>query len=251
MTIVTGFEYFPAGTGVVRCYVARPQSESAVPGIVAFSDIFQLTPSTRRAIDRIAGYGFIVVAPEIYHRLEPSATELAFDDAGRDRGMADAKRTTVAEFDADARALVMALGTDARVDASRIGAVGWCLGGHLAFRAALLPEVRATVCFYPTGLQNGELGADADAGSLARAAEVRGALLVIFGERDPHVPAAGREAVAAALQRAGVRHSVEIYDAEHAFMRDQGPRYDPERTDRAFARAAAFYREILGAQEIR
>jgi carboxymethylenebutenolidase len=244
VTIETEFEVIGTGPAAIRCYVARPKRTS--PGILAFSDIFQLTASTRRAIDRLAGYGFFVIAPEIYHRVEPPGTELPFDDAGRDRGIADAKQTTVAEFDADTQLLVTTLRADSRVDGARIGAVGWCLGGHLAFRAALLPDVRATVCYYPTGLQDGQLGADADAGSLARAGEIRGALLAIFGARDPHVPADGRAAVAAALARAGTDATVEIYDAEHAFMRDEGPRYDPELTDRAYARAAAFYREKFG-----
>ena len=75
-----------------------------------------------------------------------------------------------------------------RVAPGKIGAVGFCIGGHLAFRAAFQPDVRATVCYYATGLHDGKLGQDADAGSLARAKEIRGELLMIFGTKDPHVP---------------------------------------------------------------
>ena len=227
MTIETGFEDYDTAAGRIRTYVARPRAAGRWPGLVAFSDIFQLTPSTCRAVDRLAGYGFATFAPEIYHRLEPPGTALPFDDGGRERGLTDAKRTPVADFDADARAMFGMLRADERVDATRLGAVGWCLGGHLAFRAAFLPGVRATVCFYPTGVHDGALGADANAGTLERAGEIGGALAIVFGARDPHVPADGRAAVASALALAGTNAVVESYDAEHAFMRDEGPRYDP------------------------
>ncbi len=76
----------------------------------------------------------------------------------------------------------------------QLGAMGFCIGGHLAFRAALDPDVRATVCFYGTGIHDGKLGQDRDAGSLARAGEIRGKLLMVWGSADPHVPEAGRAA---------------------------------------------------------
>src|SRR4029079_1362304 len=84
------------------------------------------------------------------------------------------------------------------------GAAGHCPGGHIAFRAAMEPQVRATACWYATGLHDGKLGADPDAGSLNRAAEIRGALRRIFGPRDPHAPEDGRETIHHGLQEAGV-----------------------------------------------
>jgi carboxymethylenebutenolidase len=245
LKLETSFTDFRVGGSSMRTYLARPAAPGRFPAIVAFTDIFQLTGSSLRAIDRLAGYGFAVFAPEIYHRREPAGAALPFDDAGKLRGQADADGTAVADFDADARTLIAALGDDDRVDPGAIGVVGWCLGGHLAFRSALRADVRATVAFYPTGLQNGKLGADADAGSLARAAEIRGELLVIFGSSDPHVPEAARATIAAALASAGTRHTISLYDAEHAFMRDEGPRYDPELTDRAYAEAVAFFRRVM------
>ena len=246
MTIETAFTDFRVGGSSMRTYVARPRAAGRVPGIVAFSDIFALTGSTLRAIDRLAGYGFAVFAPEIYHRREPAGSAFAFDDPGKVRGQADADATTVADFDADARTLVAAIGDDDRIDPARLGAVGWCLGGHLAVRTALRPQIRATVAFYPTGLHDGKLGADANAGTLARFGEIGGEVLALFGERDPHVPGPARLAIANALAASGARHAISLYDAEHAFMRDEGPRYDPELTDRAFLEAATFFRRAFG-----
>ena len=128
----------------------------------------------------------------------------------------------------------------------KIGAIGFCIGGHLAFRAAFQPDVRATVCYYPTGIHDGKLGKDADAGSLARAKEIRGELLMIFGTKDPHVPEAGREIIDRALRESGVRYKILLYPAEHAFTRDEGPRYDPEATDQAFAETIHLFRTVFG-----
>jgi carboxymethylenebutenolidase len=244
--VVVSREYVdvPVGERRMRTFVAAPLSDDGPhPGVVFYTDIFQLTESSLRWAVRLAGHGFVVAAPEIYHRIEAPGTVLGFDDEGKRRGQADAEATTVADFDADIRAALDHLEGDPRVGA--IGAAGHCTGGHLAFRAAFDPRVRATACWYPTGIHDGALGADADAGSLARAAEIEGELLLIWGTLDPHTPQPGRELVRAALAQAGTRLEWIEYEAEHAFGRDIGPRYDPEATDSAFAATVAAFRAGL------
>jgi carboxymethylenebutenolidase len=105
--------------------------------------------------------------------------------------------------------------------------------------------VLATVCFYGTGIHNGKLGRDEDAVSLERASEIGGELLLVFGTLDPHVPEQGRAKITAALDRAGTKCAVHLYPAEHAFMRDEGPRYDPEVTDQAWAEMIQVFRRVL------
>jgi carboxymethylenebutenolidase len=233
---------------LMRAFVAAPKAEGSYPGILFYSDIFQLTGTMLRSCARLAGYGFVVAAPEIYHRLEASGTAIPFDDEGRNRGLDDAAKTPVADFDADCRATLDYLSTHKKVAAGQLGAAGFCIGGHLAFRAALQKDVRATVCFYGTGIHNGRLGQDADAGSLARAGEIGGELLMVWGTGDPHIPAEGRAIIEAGLQNAGVNFAQKFYDAEHAFMRDVGPRYDPEATDSAFADMVALFRKVFSGR---
>jgi carboxymethylenebutenolidase len=64
-------------------------------------------------------------------------------------------------------------------------------------------------------------------------------LLLIFGTRDPHTPEEGRVVIKRGLEEANVDFRWRLYDAEHAFGRDVGPRYDPEATDAAFAETVA------------
>lgn len=242
MVIDTSVVDLDVGGSPMRVFVGAPRDEGQYPGIICYSDIFQLTGPMLRACARLAGYGFVVAAPEIYHRLEAPGTAIPFDDAGRTRGMEHAAKTAVAEFDADCRATLDYLAAHPKVAAGRLGAMGFCIGGHLAFRAAMQPDVRVTTCFYGTGIHNGRLGKDADAGSLDRANEIRGALVMVFGTRDPHVPDEGRARIESVLRAARVNHRLRLFPAEHAFMRDEGPRYDPECTDLAFAEMIRAFR---------
>ncbi len=247
MVVTTGYEDIALAGSPMRTFVAAPKAEGEYPGIWCYSDIFQLTPPMLRTCVRLAGYGFVAAAPEIYRRIELPGTVIAFDDAGRTRGLEDAAKTPVADFDADCRAGLDWLGKHPKVARGKIGAIGFCIGGHLAFRAAFQPDVRATVCYYGTGIHDGKLGKDADAGSLARAKEIRGELLMIFGTKDPHVPEAGRETIDAALRKSGARYRTILYPAEHAFTRDEGPRFDPEATDQAFGEMIGLFRRVFQA----
>ena len=246
MIVKTAYTDIPLAGSPMRTFVAAPSAEGEYPGIWCYSDIFQLTPPLLRTCVRLAGYGFVVAAPEIYRRIEPPGTVIPFDDTGRIRGQQDAAKTPVADFDADCRAGLDWLSKHSKVVREKIGAIGFCIGGHLAFRAAFQPDVRATVCYYPTGIHDGKLGKDADAGSLPRAKEIRGELLMIFGTKDPHVPETGRETIDRALRDSGVRYKILLYPAEHAFTRDEGPRYDPEATDQAFAETIQLFRTAFG-----
>lgn len=242
MIVTTKYVSLAAGQNAMQTFIAAPNRDGKFPGILLYSDIFQLTAPTLRSAVRLAGYGFVVAAPEIYHRLEPRGTVIPFDDDGRDRGLADASRTSVAEFDDNCRAVLDYLNQHPNVEQGNLAAAGFCIGGHLAFRAALQPDVRSTVCFYGTGIHDGRLGKDENAGSLERASDIRGELLMVFGSLDPHVPVEAREKIRSALERAGTKFKMSVYDAEHAFMRDEGPRYDPEATDQAWEEMISFLR---------
>lgn len=231
----------------IRALVARPKGvPGRLPAVIAWSDIFQLTPPHVRMVTRLAGHGFWVVAPEIYSRLERPGTVHDFE-RDRQRALDDAALMQPEWIDEERRDLLDWMKTRRDVDPARIGAAGWCFGGHLAFRAALEPDVKATSCFYATGVHDGNLGAakKGRAGTLERVSAIRGTMLLVWGLSDPHIPASGRDAIHSALAAAGVRFEVRAYEAEHAFMRDEGPRYDPESTDRAFAEMIDHFRRTL------
>ena len=229
----------------MRVYVSSPAPVGQYPGILFYSDIYQLGNPIARLVDRIAGYGYVVAAPEIFHRLEPIGAAIAPDDLGRLRGNDNASRTAIADYDADAEAVLDFLKKDETVMPDRIGTMGFCIGGHLAFRAAFNDAVKASVCCYPTGIHSGKLG-KGTADTLKRVAELQGELFLLFGTLDPHIPEAGRTQIIQELVKTGVSHRISLYEANHTFMRDDGDRFDPVATDTAWAEITTFLHQVLG-----
>ncbi len=214
-------------TGPMRAHIVRPAAPGRYPGVVFYSEIFQITAPIRRTAAMLAGHGYIIAMPEIYHEFEPAGTVLAYDQAGSDRGNELKTTKELAAYDADARAVLDHL--TARPDCTgRLGAMGICIGGHLAFRAAMNADVLATACFYATDIHKGSLGKGMADDSLARAADIHGELLMIWGRQDPHISTEGRVKVLTRLNELNKRLSWHEVNGAHAFMRDEGIRYDPE-----------------------
>jgi len=248
MTVTDSTLDIATPTGPMRTYFYAPHEPTRTPqprpGLVLYSEIFQQTAPVRRLAINFASLGYLVAVPEVYHAHEAAGCVLGYDDAGKNRGNALKQIIPMSDFDADARAVVDAILKYPGCN-GWVGAVGICLGGHLAFRAALLPEVRATACFYPTDLHSGTLGKGGNADSLARAKEIRGELMMVFGRQDPHIPTAGRRMIYDALDAAGVWFTWHEFNAAHAFMRDEGERYDPSTARLAMNLAADLFSRCL------
>lgn len=212
--------------GAMRLHVFRPAVEGRFPGILFFSEIYQVTAPIRRLAAMIAGQGYVVAVPEVYHEYEPAGTVLHYDEAGTTRGNALKFSKPVAAFDADARASLAFL-RDHPACTGKLGTMGVCLGGHLAYRAALDPAVSAAACFYATDIHSASLGDGQADDSLTRMDELKAETLFVWGRQDPHVPFAGREIIRARLEAVGATYEWHEVNAAHAFLRDEGPRYDP------------------------
>src|SRR5262245_14178544 len=214
------------------------------PGVVLYSELVQQTPPIARLARRVAGRGFIVLLPEVFHEHEPAGTVLGYDDVGKDKGNRYKYDTRLSTYDADARAALDALKAFPGCN-GRLGTLGVCLGGHLAFRAALNADVSAAACVYPTDIHSATLGAGQKDDSLARCGEINGELLLVWGRQDPHTPFEGRLTVMKALHAAGVNYTWHEFNAEHAFMRDEGPRFDAEAADRCLELATDLFHRAL------
>jgi len=213
-------------SGPMRTHIVRPSAPGTYPGIVLYSEIFQVTAPIHRTAVQLAGHGYIVAIPEVYHEYEPLGTVLAYDQAGSDRGNALKTTKPLKNYDTDARAVLDYLPTRPHCN-GRLGVMGICMGGHLAFRTAFNPEVHGAVCFYATDIHAGTLGEGKHDDSLARAAEIQGELFMAWGRQDPHVPTEGRMKLLARLNDLNTRLNWHEVNGAHAFLRDEGPRYDP------------------------
>ncbi|MEO6244538.1 MAG: dienelactone hydrolase family protein [Opitutaceae bacterium] len=237
-------------SGPMRTCVFRPSAPGRYPGVLLYSEIFQVTAPIRRTAALLAGHGFVVAVPEIYHEFEPAGTVLAYDQAGADRGNALKTTKEIDAYDADARVVLAFLKTHATCT-GRLGVVGICIGGHLAFRAAMNPEVDAAACFYATDIHKRGLGRGMNDNSLDRIPEIKGELLMIWGRQDPHIPLEGRLKIQATLNAAGTHYTWHEFNGAHAFLRDEGHRYDPELALVCYRLAIDLFHRKLGEADVR
>ena len=212
-------------SGPMRTHIVRPSLPGRYPGLLLYSEIFQITAPIRRTAAFFAGHGYVVACPEVYHEFETPGTVFPYNQHGSDRGNELKYRKAVDAYDADATAALDHLASRPDTKAT-LGSIGICMGGHLAFRAAFDPRVKATACFYATDLHTASLGQGDD--SLARAGEIGGEMVMIWGRQDPHVSLEGRTKILERLNEAGTRFSWHEVNGAHAFLRDEGVRYDPE-----------------------
>lgn len=236
-------------TGPMRTYIVRPAAVGRYPGLLFYSEIFQITGPIRRTAAILAGHGFVVAMPEIYHEFEPAGTVLAYDQAGADRGNQLKTTKELAGYDADARAVLDHLAS--RPDCTgKLGTIGICIGGHLSFRAAMNPQVLAAACFYATDIHKRGLGKGMNDDSLDRMKQIKGEMLMIWGRQDPHIPNEGRRTVYNAMVDAGLNFTWHEFNGQHAFMRDEGPRYDPELARICYGLVIDLFHRKLGEGDI-
>ncbi|KAH9968945.1 dienelactone hydrolase [Russula dissimulans] len=210
----------------VRIFVISPKvpgyPQAKFPGVVVFSEIYQVTGPVERFAGQIASHGYVVACPSSFHEFE-GPEPIPYDVEGTDRGNKYKIEKEVAAYDEDAT-LAVDLLTSLPNCNGRIAATGMCLGGHLAFRAAFDPRVLSAVCFFATDIHSGTLGKGGD-DSLKRvqAGELtgKGELVMIFGKQDTHVPRAGRDLIRRILEDASVPVSFLEVQAQHAFIRDE------------------------------
>jgi carboxymethylenebutenolidase len=249
MLIKEDFVDLETPTGPMRTHRFEPAAGGPYPGVVLFSEIFQVTGPIRRTARLLASHGYLVAAPEVYHELEPLGCALAYDKEGTDKGNRYKVEKELAAFDADARVVIAHLKALPSCN-GRLGSIGICLGGHLSFRASMNPEIQAGVCFYATDIHKGSLGKGMNDDSLARSPALKAEMLMIWGKQDPHIPQEGRDLIYRAMTTAGVNFTWHEFNAAHAFIRDEGPRYNPALASICYAMVLELFARRLQANNL-
>lgn len=225
----TSFYDLTTPTGAMRVHRFLPK-EGEWPAVILYSEIYQMTDPISRLAARLACEGYEVLVPEVYHEYEPPGTVLGYDKDGTDRGNFLKFEKPVRAFDSDAKALIDSLLVRPEYRWKGIGTIGFCLGGHLAFRAALDARVSAAACWFPTDIHSATLGRGKDDDTLVRSGEIDAEILLIWGRQDPHVPAEGRRLIYDTLTEKERNFTWHEFNTAHAFARDEGIRYDAAAT---------------------
>ena len=211
-----------------RGYLVVPEGVGPWPGIVVIQEWWGLNDNIRDTADRFAREGFVALAPDLYYG------ETAYEPD-------DARKLAMAlEYPDALQVIQSAINYLVDLDTvapKKIGVVGFCMGGGLAWHsAAKLEGVGAAVPCYGGGP---DLTAD-------EARRIRVPVLAIYGELDRGVSPEVARQRAALMEEAGADHEMVIYEgAEHAFMNDQRPVYHPEAAEAAWHRILDHFRQTL------
>lgn len=231
-------------TGTMRTTVYSPQAKGNYPCIIFYSEIFQQTAPIARSANIMASHGFIVLVPEVFHELNPIGTVLGYDDAGKDKGNADKWEKPLESHDSDTQALID-FARSLENCSGKVGAMGVCIGGHLAYRAALNSNILSAACLYATDIHSNTLPCDKDNDSYTRTPDIKGELLMVWGKQDPHVPDEGRMKIHQNLIDSKRNFTWHEFNAQHAFMRDEGERYDAALAIQVYLMSVELFKRTL------
>ncbi|BCE01960.1 dienelactone hydrolase family protein [Marinicellulosiphila megalodicopiae] len=241
--MITQFEtaILDTPTGKMRSEIYRPVKSGKFNAIIFYSEIFQITAPIKRSAQILAGLGYVVIVPEVFHELNPIGCVLAYDDAGKDKGNADKWEKSLEDHDSDTQAMVEFL-QSYEFCTGKIGAMGVCIGGHLAFRAALNKNIQHAFCLYPTDIHSNTLPSEKNNDTLTRSKDIKAEVYLVFGKQDPHVPQDARLKLYQHFLQNGLNYIWLEVDAQHAFMRDEGERYDSALAIKMYQTAGDFFR---------
>jgi carboxymethylenebutenolidase len=220
--------------GAFSAYVARPAAPKA-PAVVVIQEIFGVNAVMRAICDDLAAQGYLAICPDLFWRIEPGIDITDQSDAEWKRAF-----ELFNAFDVDAGVRDIAATIDlARGDAGcngKVGAVGFCLGGLLAFLTATRTDVDASVGYYGVGIER----------FTAEAEKLASPLLLHIAEQDQFVPKPAQGLIIAALKN---HPQVELHTypgRDHAFARKGGAHYDAQDAAIAEGRTLDFFKKHLG-----
>lgn len=238
--------------GSAEAYVARPGDGRERPGVLFFIDAIGVRPRIEEMADRISGWGYVVMAPNLFYR-SGSAAELAPQADLREpgerrkffaRAMPRVRAFTAESMHADIAAFVPALQGLDGVAPGPIGVIGYCMGARFAIRAAGAhpDQVAAVGCFH-----GGRLVTDDDDSPHRELATARAEFVFGHADKDGSMPPEAIDALGDSLSAASLTASNEVYaGAPHGYTMSDTPMYDEAATERHFTELEGLLGRTLG-----
>jgi len=222
-----------ADGGSFSSYLAVP-AKTPAPAILVIQEIFGVNQVMRDICDGLAAQGYLACCPDIFWRIEPGIDITDKTDAEWKRAFELFQAFDVDKGVEDLKATLAALrGHEAST--GKVGTVGYCLGGKLAYLMAARSDVDASVGYYGVGLDT----------LLDEAGSIRRPLLLHVATEDGFVPKEAQAKIKSALQGHPQVTIQEYQGNDHAFAREGGKHYDPEAAELANARSRDFFAKHL------
>lgn len=226
----------------IAAFLAQPDAPGKFPAIVVFQEIFGVNAHICNVTARLAQEGYVALAPALYQRFAPGF-ETGYTAEDIQVGKQYKSQTTASELLSDTRAAIAYLQTLPAVVADAIGAIGFCFGGHVAYLAATLPQIKATASFYGAGIATMTPGGGSP--TLSRTQDITGTLYAFFGEQDVSIPPQEVAQIETELQRHQIPHRVFRYPADHGFFCDQRGSYQNEAAADAWQHVLQLFQTTL------
>jgi carboxymethylenebutenolidase len=219
--------------GSFKAYLATPEKGSG-PGILLLQEIFGVNAYIRSVADHYAEEGYVVLAPDLFWRIKPGI-ELGFTDEDRKQAFAYREKFDTDKSVEDIGATLAALRAVPEMK-GKVGAIGFCLGGLLAYLAAARLGVDCAVSYYGVGIEK----------VLTESAKIKCPMVLHIAEKDHWTPP---DVVGAIKQAFEGRPEIEIYvypGVDHAFARKGGSNFNKPAAMMAHSRSIALFRKVLG-----
>ncbi|OUJ72880.1 dienelactone hydrolase family protein [Hymenobacter crusticola] len=222
----------------MQAYTARPLTAGPFPGVILLQEAFGVNHHIRSVADRLAEEGYVVVAPELFHRTAAPGTEISYSDFAS--AAPHYQAINPQDLTADLQAAHDWLQNEPGVVNDRIGSIGFCLGGRVSFLANAVLPLAAAVSYYGGGTH---LLKD-------RASALHAPHLFFWAGQDQHILPANVAEVVQALDAAGKPYiNTVISYADHGFHCDERPSYNREAAQEAWAFTMSFFNEKLRSPE--
>lgn len=215
-------------------YLALPQGAGPHPGLLVFQEIFGVNPHIRDVTERLARQGYAALAPDLFHRVTPGY-QGSYEDIGA--SIAVATKVTPVDMEADLHAAAKFMGAHAAVRKDGLGAIGFCLGGFVAFLANAVLPLKAAVSYY---------GGRIAPALVPLAERLSGPTLFFWAEKDGFIPLEQHRSVTDALRQHGKPFvDVEFGGVDHGFFCDARSNYEPKAAAQSWALTLAFLKDHL------
>jgi carboxymethylenebutenolidase len=239
MEITTTTIRLRTGDGEMRCHQAQPRGPGKFPAVIVIMEAFGLNDHIKDVTERIAGEGYVTIAPDLYHRESPNV--VGYDQLEAAIGLM--QKLDSEKVLTDLHYVITHLKAQNIVNGDRLGITGFCMGGTIAFLAACkFPTViKAAVPFY-----GGGIAGDSPTAALNYAGDLQAPILCLFGERDPYIPLSHVTQIEDSLRTLGKSFEVKVYPgADHGFFCDERASYHPEAAKDAWERTKAWFEKYL------
>jgi carboxymethylenebutenolidase len=227
--------------GPMNAFLVKPDQRPSA-AMVVVQEAFGVNGHIQNICRRLAREGYVAIAPELFHR-EGQGLVFGYDEFPKLRPIF-AKMTNESIL-TDVGAALDALRASPDVDPTRVGVIGFCVGGLAALLAATRLDVRTAVAFYGGGVVHHRPGI-ALSPFVDDLKKVRAPVLALYGEADHGIPPADVQAVRAALGASGGAHEVVTYPgADHGFFCDERQSYHPQAAADAWSRVKDWLARVL------